>query len=254
MTALPPGCAAGPGGPAFGPGFFGKLPSHGDFVSRELARSFVQPWDHWLQRGLSTAWSRVGNHWPQLFQDGPLWRFALQAGVCGEAAVAGVLVPSQDRSGRSFPLSIAAAVPPGADLGLLPVAAAGWFGRLETLSQRTLAQGLDADALQHELLQIGNVPESSPSSFAAALPGQVGWQVPLPPAPAPALVWPAVVHEMVRLLEAPFSLWWTLGTATIPPCLLVCPYLPLGEAFIALYDGDWRRWNWDSADTVLSDP
>ena len=30
-------------------GFFGKLPSHGDFLSRRLPRSFVDPWDSWLQ-------------------------------------------------------------------------------------------------------------------------------------------------------------------------------------------------------------
>ena len=30
-------------------GFYGKMPSRGDFVRRGLPDSFVDPWDAWLQ-------------------------------------------------------------------------------------------------------------------------------------------------------------------------------------------------------------
>ena len=34
------------------PGFYGKLPSIGDFVSRRLPSDFIRPWDQWLQETL----------------------------------------------------------------------------------------------------------------------------------------------------------------------------------------------------------
>jgi type VI secretion system protein ImpM len=37
------------------PGWFGKLPSLGDFASRRLPDAFVSRWDRWLQGGLARA-------------------------------------------------------------------------------------------------------------------------------------------------------------------------------------------------------
>ena len=36
-------------------GWFGKIPALGDFVTRHLPPSFVQPWDEWLSAELSEA-------------------------------------------------------------------------------------------------------------------------------------------------------------------------------------------------------
>ncbi|OGI58559.1 MAG: type VI secretion-associated protein, partial [Candidatus Muproteobacteria bacterium RBG_19FT_COMBO_61_10] len=32
-----------------GPGVYGKLPTHGDFIQRNLPSAFVRQWDVWLQ-------------------------------------------------------------------------------------------------------------------------------------------------------------------------------------------------------------
>ena len=37
------------------PGFFGKLPEFSDFLSRRLPRSFLDPWDAWLQQGILSS-------------------------------------------------------------------------------------------------------------------------------------------------------------------------------------------------------
>jgi type VI secretion system protein ImpM len=79
------------------PGFYGKLPAAGDFVMRRLPPEFVQSWDRWLSRHLA---SRLDRRWPatglRFFSPGP---------------VTGVVVPSTDRAGRAFPLTLAAAAP-----------------------------------------------------------------------------------------------------------------------------------------------
>ncbi|KZS55080.1 MULTISPECIES: type VI secretion system-associated protein TagF [Rhizobium] len=89
-------------------GFFGKLPSHGDFVSMGLGRGLQTALDAWLQSGLQAAQQDLGEDWERRFRLMPAWRFIIERGLWGPATVAGVLLPSLDRVGRSFPLVIAA--------------------------------------------------------------------------------------------------------------------------------------------------
>src|SRR5690606_10627892 len=96
------------------PGFYGKLPSRGDFVSRRLAQDFVGHWDAWLQQGLAASQAALGERWLDVYLTSPIWRFAVAPGLIAEAGYVGVLVPSVDRVGRYFPLTAALALPPGA--------------------------------------------------------------------------------------------------------------------------------------------
>lgn len=69
-------------------GFYGKLASRGDFVSRALPQSFVGPWDSWLAAGLLASQQRLGGDWLNVYLVSPLWRFVLAPGVCGPDAAA----------------------------------------------------------------------------------------------------------------------------------------------------------------------
>jgi len=89
-------------------GFYGKLPSHGDFVSMGLGHSLQSALDAWMQAGLQAAQQELGEDWKRRFRSMPAWRFIIERGLWGPATVAGVLLPSLDRVGRSFPLVIAA--------------------------------------------------------------------------------------------------------------------------------------------------
>jgi type VI secretion system ImpM family protein len=84
-------------------GFFGKLPARGDFVRTGLPRGFISRWDAWLSAVLPAALQATGDGWLQA----PAWRFCLAPGICGADAVAGVLLPSTDKVGRRFPLTLA---------------------------------------------------------------------------------------------------------------------------------------------------
>jgi type VI secretion system protein ImpM len=78
-------------------GFFGKLPTTGDFVWRGLPDAFRKHWDFWLTRYVAPL-ERAGH----VFPTGGL-RFRLPSG--GRLA-AGVILPSRDSAGRHFPLSL----------------------------------------------------------------------------------------------------------------------------------------------------
>jgi type VI secretion system protein ImpM len=89
-------------------GFFGKFPTYGDFVSTAMGRRLQLELDQWIQGGLGAMEPTLGQDWRRLFHASPPWRFAIAGGIWSPAAIAGVLLPSRDRVGRSFPLVIAA--------------------------------------------------------------------------------------------------------------------------------------------------
>ena len=78
-------------------GFFGKLPTTGDFVWRGLPDAFRKRWDFWLTRHVAPF-----QHHGHSFPDRGL-RFRLPS---GKRLAAGVILPGQDSAGRRFPLSL----------------------------------------------------------------------------------------------------------------------------------------------------
>ena len=88
------------------PGLYGKIPSLGDFVSRRLPRSFISPWETWLQEVITNSREQLGELWLDHYLTCPLWRFVLSPGICGEQAWGGVLMPSVDRVGRYYPFTL----------------------------------------------------------------------------------------------------------------------------------------------------
>ena len=94
-------------------GWHGKLPALGDFAQRRLDPQFIRIWDHWLSQGLVGLHQREG--WLDAYLASPSWRFLLMPGVLpdalGHQAWAGVLMPSVDRVGRYYPLTLAQPLP-----------------------------------------------------------------------------------------------------------------------------------------------
>jgi type VI secretion system protein ImpM len=85
-------------------GLLGKLPSHGDFLRRNLPAELAGPLDDWLAAVVAGSRENLGEGWRGAWLEAPVWRFALAAGPCGPHAAAGVWLPSVDRVGRHFPL------------------------------------------------------------------------------------------------------------------------------------------------------
>lgn len=82
------------------PGFYGKLPATGDFVTRRLPGDFVRVWDRWLAQHIVPMFD------PEVWPRDTALRFI--AGPAPFGASAGIIVQSADRVGRRFPLSIVA--------------------------------------------------------------------------------------------------------------------------------------------------
>ncbi len=88
-------------------GYYGKIPNRGDFIRYGLPQSFLGALDSWWQTVLSESRSLLGEGWVDAWMEAPLWRFALAEGCCGAGAAIGLWVPSVDKAGRLFPLTLA---------------------------------------------------------------------------------------------------------------------------------------------------
>ena len=218
------------------PGFFGKIPSHGDFVTRELSRAFIDVWDLWLQAGIADSKARLGERWLDVYLTSPIWRFGLVPGICGASAWAGILMPSVDRVGRYFPLTIATALPQHVNPLQLPGAAAGWFEAMEAVALRTLDDDrFEANELQAAIAAVGDIPAEAGSEAPAATLGQA-WSVALFGKSGHAAA-AALAHELVARQAPRYSLWWTAGSQDGAAAVVAVAELPEPACFVDLLHG-----------------
>lgn len=222
------------------PGFFGKLPSHGDFVSRRLPPAVRDCFDEWLQSALLQSRQDLGEAWLPTWLSSPLWRFVVGPGVCGEQAWAGVMMPSHDRVGRCFPLLLTAPVDGTPLLRACLTLHGGWFERLEDLALSTLEEGFTLEAFDAALSVLGTLPPGSGrATFLCSLqevPSLRAVALPLEEA-SPARIDPLLASE---------SAWWTDGSQRVAPYLALCCGLPAPASFTALLDGRWAERGWSS--------
>jgi type VI secretion system protein ImpM len=205
-------------------GYFGKVRSHGDFVTRRLPGPLVEAWDAWLQDCLHVSRARLGADWLTCYLTSPVWRFAIAPGVLGPDGLGGVMMPSVDRVGRYFPLMIAA---PGAPPLLDWLQRHGaWFDAIDDLARASLDPAFALDRF-----------DAAPRPALAA------------GAPAPGTAWRLPLGDDVTATVAGLalqghSLWWTEGAPGIEASLLVCRGMPQPESFAAMLDGSWTASGW----------
>ena len=144
------------------PGWFGKLPGHGDFVRSALPEVTVAAWDGWVRAGLAASRAMLGGRWLEAYLEAPVWRFRIAPGLCGGKGLAGVMAPSVDRAGRYFPLMLGAAMerPPE------PQDATGWFDALAEAAASAVVEDWPQAQLARALAAAGDPPDGPPSDGA----------------------------------------------------------------------------------------
>ncbi|MEN0106977.1 MAG: type VI secretion system-associated protein TagF [Pseudomonas sp.] len=212
-----------------GAGFYGKLAGRGDFVSRGLPQSFIEPWDAWLAAGMAASQAELGAGWLDAYLVSPLWRYAIAPGLLGQDAVIGVVMPSIDRVGRYFPLTIAQLLPADVDLAGVLGGEEGWFERSEALLLSTLEPEADVEAFEQAVQQLATPPHW-PRSALTTLGGGLQASTAATPSARMAL--------LAQLATEGASFWWGKGSAAIGAGILRCAGLPASHAFGRLLVGD----------------
>lgn len=212
-------------------GYFGKVPIRGDFVQRRLPRSFLDPWDDWLQGAVAASKSQLGNGWLDSYLTSPIWRFALPAGVCGDVPAAGVLMPSVDSVGRYYPMTIAILQPRSSHSFAFAARAQPWFEAAEATILNCLDDGFELAALDNRLMELANLLGrwQEDDTQIEAMPGMGGSGLGFHLDGADIDRWfpgayGGLLDCILRDRFARYSLWWTAGSDRV-------------RAGLRLYDG-----------------
>jgi type VI secretion system protein ImpM len=241
-------------------GFYGKLPSHGDFLRRRVSDAFVDAWDAWLRECLVASREALGDQWLDVFLTSPAWRFACGAGVCGPAPVLGVMAPSVDRVGRYFPLTLVSELPPYVSLAAAATRTKAFFDSAERLVIETLAtDDVDFPRFEEEVARLRDSldPVSVPPNVLVAAEAielfrdrAPAWQIPLGGSEQLPVVFEQLLSLQLSAVFEPLALWWTEGSALVDPRCLMTRGLPGPDKFVALLDGSWMERGWRSIPAV----
>ena len=195
MTSLPGTLTAG---------FFGKIPTRGDFVRANLPGPLVLALDTWCQDVIPASRTLLGSTWTDAWMEAPIWRFLIAPGICGPGAAAGLWLPSTDKAGRLFPLIPALSAPNWPTLAH----GAPFLDAAEPIALTAIEQDVTPAQLATALT----------AALAAALDATHG------AATLPGDPWP----------EPPGTLWWTEGSGRVAPARHAHPGLPGAAAFAAM--------------------
>ena len=247
-------------------GFYGKMPSNGDFVSRHLPRTFIDPWDQWLQQSIISSRQQLGENWLDRYLIGPIWRFALSAGVCGDNAWVGLVMPSVDSVGRYFPLTLAVPVTDSCKLLFIADNEESWFAQAEDIALSALDKNNRLETFNQDIIKLAvpshlsidcsshqgekSAPELAESDF---------WRFAITESEPVSASLNPLMEQFLRQRFPDFTVWWSNGSEQVEASILICNKLPPTQGFSALLTGDWDQWGWQNTfynrpETAALDP
>lgn len=209
-----------------GPGWYGKLPGAGDFVSRRLSAEFVHAWDEWLQHGMARADDMLGAGW---IERAGVVRFWIAPMVVDRSAWTGLVLPSRDRVGRAFPLTAAKHVPPSASGLACALEANSWFAAVESVARHAIDAPLSVEEFERELANatalapMGDNAHDAACALAATLLAEVS-----------SSLGGATRSGATGL--PPGSIWWH-GDVPSPASCACVEALPSTAEFVLLFGG-----------------
>jgi|GEM_PF-879328 len=232
-------------------GFLGKLPTVGDFISRNLPNVVTTGWMNLTDDALALGARRAGADWYEGCQDEPALCFALAPKALSESGWIGLLRPSVDSFARSYPFTVLAPLPRGVPCLAAPEALHAWYAKADIAVLSALEGSLTVERLGAVLGEIAAGLETAPDPACPAArlaPLQFdgesvqGWTAPAgSDDEAGKRAWyEMLLTEILSETDAP-TLWWQLPAADAYPAGALLRRLPGPETFRALIAGDWRQ-------------
>ncbi|MDR0716061.1 MAG: type VI secretion system-associated protein TagF [Azoarcus sp.] len=213
-------------------GWFGKLPSVGDFAGRGLPPPLRETVHKWISSGMAAlARSRPGD-WRDVYQVSPVWHFAINAGIWDKPALIGCLAPSVDKVGRYSPLLALRSVDRrGIDKVLPPDSR--WLYRIDAALRSVIGERMPVDHVLGALKR--QTHGDGGDNSTAGILGDLGIS---DGALLPCKEWfswpdlPALFNE-----RADRSFWWAEPAPKLPPRQIIHCGPPDDDLFCLLMNG-----------------
>ncbi|MEN3793643.1 type VI secretion system-associated protein TagF [Fulvimarina sp. MAC3] len=218
-------------------GLFGKLPAKRDFVALHIPRTVLEPYETWVQGAMAASRNRLGGAFDDSYLISPIWRFVIGREIYGRSC-AGALMPSVDRVGRLFPLTIVFCAEPGE--AIAPPTIDAMHSLYETLDDRLLGAleesnaQIDPESLLHALPDVPTrvaLPEGS-----SAIRRGLIWQTEASADEASSFE--AFAHDDYANAAATRSYWWTTSEVNgSGPFLFAVEGMPDPYLYVSMLDG-----------------
>ena len=240
-------------------GFYGKIPSHRDFIHVNLPRAFVQSWDLWLQEVIFHWRNELTGDWVADYLTLTPYRFVLSKGIAGEVHWLGVMVPSRDHVGRLFPLTLCIPLPAQLSPLVIQKNHTSWLDSLENLAISCLQPGFNPELIHttflQDLIDLGLPDISSYTSIPhmtaddlmhniscaeqeseTALQKQFSFALD----DAKSNDFQTLAESLLSEYCHAYSLWWSKDNQSV----LYSQGLPDKSICPALIDKQWGKWGW----------
>ncbi len=226
-------------------GYFGKVPSKGDFVYAGVEPALRKVFFEWQEAVLTVSREQLGQQWGEKFLNAPIWHFAMTNILDEKRSHIGSMIPSVDNSGRYFFFTLLQEIdsPP----------MAFWLDK--SWSQKSEETILEVLADEFELEHW--VPELPVQALEKRLDFSLWKNRNQPISNHLVLKTPSLatqsneIEDFTPWIEALVSshyctpiYWWTEGSYAVEPTSLITSGLPAVGQFSAMLDGDWSTWSW----------
>lgn len=225
-------------------GVYGKLPGYGDFVHRNLANDVIGHIDGWLQLFISSTNDALGENWLDIYLTSPIWRFVFSAGVINEYHWAGIVLPSVDQVGRYFPLVLLKPIMTSANPLTFINDNVSWFEQLEEQALLALDDQLTIDELVEKCDAIELNLDFSYQSTGQLNSGEAMMINQQFTEELPMATYGYLLDSLLVKTMSSYSVWSTIGSENIEPCLFTTQGLPKSTQIPAMLDGQWQERHW----------
>ncbi|WP_034912035.1 type VI secretion system-associated protein TagF [Erwinia sp. 9145] len=191
-------------------GWYGKLPSAGDFLKRRFPDAIWQQWTHWFQVGLLN-WQQNEEQRPdseQKFSSAPVWNFIVPPMLGSQLVQMGCLLPARDSVGRQYPVCALMTFSPQSWAHSQLSMAGEWYQQLGRVLIQAVREGYSATRLDEALLSVPTpqVPSDAQRSEILEVIGPVDQPC--------TLSWRQACESFDP--QRPTSFWWTNQTDGYP--------------------------------------
>lgn len=235
-------------------GYYGKVPSKGDFITNALSMDFTDPWDSWLREVLAHSKSVLGDNWMELYLTAPVYHYSLSAGVCGNQIWLGVMMPSIDSVGRYFPMTICQSFSANSNPLNLLESEKTWLQNAEELLLTCLDDDFSFSDFESGLSQLKQEDNSEETITMKKSTmhrfDDYAWSFPVHEKEHSSVVYPELINSMLNTFYSSYSVWRTKGSDSVVPSFVVSEGLPPYKSVTAFLDGKWSEWGWSDEQII----